>query len=261
MKEFLEKRWWQGVGGIAGIIALVLVVLQFLGIVNISWLGFSIAINIIFGMALALVVIWAIKWKHRYVDVNGRLEKIKEIMEKQPRTMKVKRVLLPDPKYIWKLNIDNALLMDMYGEAHANAITDFHDARLADLDIIVYPYAPRDRVSILFGFYSRWADRVCTYIITESIDMHQSVPSEPATDDSDRVTFSELPWIRDSDWSQFLRKSCEKVGPISPARWTLYHLSTRAWREPLWSIDFKDGVTGREFKCSWVGEGEPVIEE
>ncbi len=260
MKEFLEKRWWQGVGGIAGIIALVFVVLQFLGIVNISGLGVSIALNIMLAIALALIGIWATRWKRKYENASSRLEKSEGLLMKWMKKSERQRVLLPDKDEMWRLNIDNALLTQLYGQAHGLATTRFHDAKLCGLDIIVYPYDPLDRVSIMFSFYSRWADRKCTYILGETRDMTESQPSKPAKCEEDRVTFHELPWVKDLDWSQFIRKSCEKVGPLSPARWTGYHISTAAWLELQWSISFKGGVTGKESDFSWDGKGEPISE-
>lgn len=255
MREFLEKRWWQGVGGIAGIIALVLVMLQFLGIVNISGLAVSIALNIILAIALASIAIWATKWKHKYEDTSSRLEKITGLMKKPER----QRILLPDPNYIWKLNIDNTLLTELYGQGHGLAITKFHDAKLSGLDIIVYPYR-EDRVSIMFSFYSQWGNRECTYIISETRDIKESLPSEPA---EFKATFRELPWLQHPNWPQFLRKSCEKVGPLPQADWTIYHLSiyAQASQEALWDVSFEDGVTGKKFNFSWDGKGEPISED
>lgn len=258
MKEFLEKRWW---GGVSVIIALLLgipALIQYFGEVNISWLAVTIALNAILAIALILVAVWNARLKHKYENISGRLEEIKEFVEKQMKTMKQQRVLLSDPDYIWKLNIDNTLLTQLHGQAHGLAMIEFEDAKLSRLGIIVNPYQAHDRVSILFTFYSKWADRVCTCIVTEVRNMNKSVPSHPATDELDRVTFDEPPWLRDPNWPQFVRKACEKAGPLSRADWTGYHVSAMAWNEPPWDISIKDGATGREVDFSWDGKGDPI---
>lgn len=259
-KEFLEKRWWQGIGGIAGIAALVLAVLQLRGIVHISGLAVSIAVNIILAVVLALVAVRASRWKRKYERVSTSLEEIKGRVEEQKEVRIRKRVLLPDPDYIWRLNIDNTLLTELYGQAQGRAITKFHDAKLRDVAILVFPYEKdEDRVSVHFGFYSQWADRGCTYIVSEMRDMRESRPDK--LEKWERVTFDELPWLKDPNWPQFLKKSCEKVEPLSPADWTNYQICAMAWRKPPWSVTFEDGLTGKESNFSWDGKGEPIPEE
>ena len=259
LKEFFEKRWWTGVGAAAGIAAIVLSILQYRGI-DISLIHISIAANIVLGIALAIIARQARKWKRKYEDANSRLEKIMAMLEKRAQGSKRKGFFLPDINAIWKLNIDNALLTQLHGQALGLAVTKFQDAKLCDFDIIVNPYQ-NDRVSILFRFYCGLADRACIFIIGEQGDWHESLPSEPVIDELHRITFNELPWLSAPDWLQFLRKSCEKVGPLSPATWTQYHMATRAYMNEKWSISFKDGVTGAESNFSWDGKGEPTQEE
>jgi hypothetical protein len=258
LKEFLEKRWWQGVGGIAALIAIVIAILQWQGIVNISGLALSITLNIILAIALAVVAVLARRWKRRGEQLSSRLEEVAGVVERQKEAMKPKRVLLPDPNCIWKLNIDNVLLNELYGQAYGHAVDKYHDAKLSGLAILVHPYFEDTRVSIHFEFYSQWAQRQCTLIIHEIGDMTESVPSKP---EATAEIFEELPWIRDPNWPQFLRQSCEKVGPLSPALWTHYTLSAYAREEDRWSITFEDGVTGKEFWFYWDGKGEPMPRE
>lgn len=260
LKEFLEKRWWQGVGGIAGLVALVLVILQFLGIVHISGLAVSITVNIILAIALALVSIRAIRWKRRGEHLSSRLEEIAGLAERQKEAKKRKRVLLPDPNCIWKLNIDNVLLNESYGQAYGHAVNKYHDAKLSCLAILVHPYAD-DRVSIHFSFYSKWADRVSSFGISEVGDIHEFLPDKPAASNFERTTFDELPWNREQNWLQFLKKSCEKVGPLSPDRWTNYTLSAYPHAESPWLMHFEDGVTGKEIWLDWDGKGDPMPRE
>ena len=241
MREFLEKRWWGGVGVIIALILGLPALLQYFGKVDIPWLAITIALNIILVVTLVLVAIWITKLKK----------------QEQPR--KRQRVLLPDLNYICRLNIDNALLTELYSQAHGLATTRFHDSKLSRLSIIVHPYQ-EDRVSIMFGFYSQCGSRDCTCIVSEIRDIKESLPSKPA---EFKATFDELPWLRDPDWLEFLKKSCEKVGPLSQADWTMYHLYTHASgpKEQLWDVSFEDGVTGKEFRFSWDGKGEPIPED
>ena len=243
LKEFLEKRWWQGVGGIAGLIAIVIGILQWRGIVNISWLAVSIAVNIILAIALTVVAIRARKWKRRGEQLKKR-----------------KRDLLPDSNCIWELNIDNVLLNELYGQAYGLAVNKYHDAKLSHLAILVYPYLD-DRVSIQFSFYSKWADRVSTFVISEIGDIYELLPDKPAAAKFERTTFDELPWNREQNWMQFLKKSCEKVGPLSPDSWTHYMLLALSGAGHHWSMSFKDGVTGKESWLNWDGKGDPVPRE
>lgn len=256
-REFLERRWWQGIGGIAGIAALVLAILQLRGILHISGLAVSIAVNIILAVILALVATWAIKWKRKHEHASSRLEEIEGLTERQKEAKKRKRVLLPDPNYMWKLNIDNVLLNELYGQAYGLAVNEYHDAKLSGLGIVVHPYQ-HDRVSILLDFYSQWARRECTFFISEIRDMTESVPSKPK---AAGATFEELPWIRDPNWQQFLKKACEKARPLSPALKTEYIISADTGENPQWWILFMDGVTGKELGFDWDAKGEPMLWE
>jgi hypothetical protein len=264
-REFLEKRWWQGIGGIAGIAALVFVVLQFLGIVHISGIAVSIALNIIFATVLVVLIVWGTKWKRKYQRVSSRLEETKGLVEKQmegikgleetlKEAKKRKRVLLPDPNNISRLNVDNDLLNELYGQAYGGAVSKYHDAKLSGFAILVYPYSD-DRVSIHFEFHSQWAGRKCTFMIGEIGDMKESLPNEPVEREA---TFDELPWIQNPNWPQFLKKSCEKVGPLPSAPQTNYILSADAYRERQWRLLSKDGVTGKMSDFDWDGIGEPI---
>lgn len=254
-REFLEKRWWQGVGGIAGIAALVLVVLQLRGIVHISGLTVSIALNIMLAIALALVAVRASRWKRKYERVSSRLERLEGLAERQKEARKQKRVFLPDPSSIWKLNIDNVLLNELYGQAYSRAVSRYHDAKLSGFAILVYPYSG-DRVSIHFEFCSQWAGRQCTLMISEIGAMEESFPHGPI---ELGATFDELPWIQCPSWPEFLRLSCEKARPLPPADWSGYVLAVEG--KFRWSISFEDGVTGEESWLYWDGKGEPIPRE
>ena len=258
MKKFFEKLGWQGTGRIVGVIVLALIVWQLWDAVGISWLAVSIALNVILVIILALVALRIKSWKRKYENTRARLEMTKETLA---QNIEAQRFGPQDQNYIWKLDIDNALLTKLYGQAYSLAITEFHDVKLNGISIMVNPYQATDRTSILFRFYSRLADKERTYILCETGDMAEPPPSEPAKQEESRVTFDELPWVKYPDWSQFIRKSLEKVVPLSPTGETFYHIYTFAHLEPQWSICFKDGVTGEESIFSWDGRGDPISQE
>ena len=224
MKEFLEKRWWMGVAAIAAIIMLVFAGLQLVP-------------------------------TEKREDIVTPLPEREEAVELVPERQ---RIFLPNKNEIWRLNIDNSLLTELYGKAHGLAIAAFQDAKLARMSIVVHPHRKGHRVGIFFIFYSQWADRICTYCEFESSDMREVTPSEPARNEHDRITFDELPWLRDPEWPQFLRKASEKASPLSPVERTYYVLSASAAYHPQWSIAFYDGVSGNEFAFDWEGEGDPI---
>jgi len=272
MKEFLEKKWWAGVGVIVAITLFVLGILERRDILHISGIAVSIALNIIFVIVLVVLIVWGIKWKRKYEAATRRIEEmqgaatevmkglevLKKDIEAEKKAIERKMVLLPDETNISRLKIDNALLSELYGQACGRAVDKYHDAKLNGLSIVVHPYTPSgDKVAILFDFYSKWANRVCRFYISETEDMHELLPDHPA-EESDKATFDELPWVKAQNWAQFLKKSCEKVGPLSPNPWTNYMLSADAHRKLQWWISFEDGVTGKRSNFDWDGIGEPI---
>lgn len=236
IKEFFEKRWWLGVGALVAIALLVVAVLP---------------------------LVCAEKPEGTVTPIpEPQEESVTPAPEPQEETVELvperQRVFLPNENEIWRLNVDNSLLTELYGKAHGLAINKFQDAKLARMSIVVHPHRTGNRVGIIFTFYSQWADRRCQYRESEASDMAELKPSEPAKDDYDRSTFDELPWLRDPEWPQFLRKTSEKAGPLSPNERTYYVLSAYSAFDQQWSIWFYDGVTGNEFRFDWDGKGDPI---
>jgi len=268
MKNFLEKRWWGGVGVIVTLILGVPALIQLIGKAQVSWLAVTITLSIVLAIVIILLTIWNMKLQGKYKDVNTRVQNIRELLKQQhgheQEDKKNTMILLPDPNYIWKLNIDNTLLTQLCGQAHGLALDKFSDAKLHDMSIQVNPYNDNDRVTVYFEFYSKWADRRIAFYFNERGNMEE-LRSYPAEIEADRLVFNEMPWLRDPDWPDFLRKSCEKVDPLSHDLFTSYHLSTQVQFPPLyelpWTILFEDGVTGKTYRLEWDGKGEPITEE
>lgn len=236
IKEFLEKRWWVGVAAIVAIALLVVAVLPF---------------------------VCAEKPEGTVTPIpEPQEETVTPAPEPQEETVELvperQRVFLPNKNEIWRLNVDNSLLTELYGEAHGLAITKFQDAKLARMSIVVHPYWTGSRVGIIFTFYSQWADRICKYRESEASDMAELKPSKPAEYEYERITFDEQPWLRDPEWPQFVRKAYEKAGPLTPDEQTYYILSAFAAFDPQWSIGFYDGFTGNKFEFDWDGKGDPI---
>ncbi len=257
MRKLFEKVGLRGAGEIAGVIAIAIIIWQLWDVVAIPWLSVSIALDVIFAAMLVLAAIRIRKWKHKYKSTRTQLEMTKESMAKN---IEAQRFPLQGQNYMLNLDIDNALLTKLYEQAYSHAITESDDAKLNGISIVVNPYQGSDGVSILFRFYSRMTDKECTYILGKTGDMAEPPPGEPAKREEDRVTFDELPWVKYSGWSEFIRKSCQKV-PLSQTGDTFYHVFTFAHLEPQWSICFKDGMTGKESILSWDGKGDPIPQE
>jgi len=104
-------------------------------------------------------------------------------------------VLLPEGAQITKLRIDNDLLNQIYEQAHRQAIDRYDDARLSYFCIQVFPFREvGSKVTIYLYFYSKWADKKCTFRFSdESPQVNHAPPDRPAKD-YDRDVFTRLPW-------------------------------------------------------------------
>src|SRR4030042_2782533 len=187
MKKFMEKQWWGGIGVIVTLILGIPALIQLFGKVQVSWLAVTIALSIVLTIILTLITIWNLKLQRKFKEADRRLQKVREFLENQIKEQdqneicenkKPKIVLLTDPDYVWKLNLDNSLLTQFCGQANSLALKKFHDAKLCELLITITPYQKQDRVSLFYTFYSRWAKRKCTYVISEMSDMHE-LSNEP----------------------------------------------------------------------------------
>jgi hypothetical protein len=160
---------------------------------------------------------------------------------------------------ITNISIDNALLTSLYGQSIGLALVKYDDAKLQSFSFVYHPYPYPSNYSIFFNFYSAWADRICEYSSYNggTVQISELWPDVQANNDLERVTFEELPWLQNPDWLRFLRKSSQKVGPLSPLGTTYYVVATEAY-EKRWSVTFYDGASGNNYRFTWNGEGDPI---
>ena len=151
-------------------------------------------------------------------------------------------------------NITNDLLDRIYDSAFTKATENFSDVELARFSITVFPFKNKDKVVILFHFWSRWSKTLTKYryddiemkVIHESPDKH--IPAISAIG-----LLKDLPWRISPNWKRFIRNAYLRIGPLSPNKDSNYSLTAEYGRF-LWSLKFEDCVTGKEFKFFWTGQ-------
>jgi hypothetical protein len=166
---------------------------------------------------------------------------------------------LLDGENIGNLDIDNNLLSSLYTEALGLATASYEEAKLRQFTIHVSPYEIYFHIMISFQFYCPLADRTCIFDITDTSSKMSKMLDHPTKMDYERVTFDELPWVKNPDWLQFVKRACIMVGPLPKVERTSYYIASYANLE-YWRITFWDGVSGREYSYKWSGQGNPVEE-
>lgn len=168
-----------------------------------------------------------------------------------------KRALMLDKKEITKLDIDNDLLDQIYEQACSYALRIYYDAQLSSFVILSFPFQEVGaNVTIYFDFYSKWADKICTFRYSDAFpQVEHSMPDRPAKNDYYKKVYANLPWKESPQWIHFLKRAYVKIGPLTPALKTYYHFATYAYSSPRWSVKFTDGFSGKEYKFEWDGKG------
>jgi len=169
---------------------------------------------------------------------------------------KQKSALLLDSTNITKLNIDDSLLDSIYEQAHRKAVQIYHDAQLSQFTIQVFPFAEiGSRVNIYLDFYSKWADKRCTFRYDKVTPQVEHCPPDKSPKyDSFREVFTSLPWKESPHWRQILNRVYAKIGPFAPANMTVYYLKTWTPR-PHWHLSFTDNFSGNDYAFVWDGKG------
>jgi len=153
--------------------------------------------------------------------------------------------------------ITNEFLDKLYEYARSITVSEYDDAVLSDVNIQFIPWDSRCGASIFLKFYSKDADKKRKYIF--SLNDKQLIPYTPdefVTFDHLRKTFEVLPWKRNSNWIDFIKKYYTKVGPITPSQNSSIQLSPDHFLNKKgfeWNLSIKDGLTGRTYQCSWNG--------
>jgi hypothetical protein len=165
--------------------------------------------------------------------------------------------LLPDITKITRLNIDDRLLDQIYEEVHRRAINIYHDAQLSYFTIQVFPFQlSGTSVNIYLNFYSKWADKICKFAYHDpSGQLDHMPPDKRPTFDSFKRSFTTLPWKESPQWMEFLNRVYAKIGPLSSASGTFYHLSAEPNQKIRWTVSFEDGFSGNEYSFRWNGKG------
>jgi len=165
--------------------------------------------------------------------------------------------LLPDITKITRLNINDRLLDQIYEEAHRRAINVYHDAQLSHFTIQVLPFQlSRPSVNIYLIFYSKWAGKVCEFAYHDSSgQLDHMPPDKRPIIDSYKRSFTTLPWKESPQWMEFLNRVYAKIGPLSSASQTCYHLSAEPNQKIRWAAHFEDGFSGNEYSFRWNGKG------
>jgi len=168
-----------------------------------------------------------------------------------------KVVLLPDADKIADLSVNNDLLNQIYEQAHHDAFAIYPDAQLSDFCIQVFPFVETSsKVNIYLSFYSKWADRNCDFMFSESSPFARHSPPDKLAKSGDyRKVFPTLPWRESPNWIQFLKRVIAKIGPLSPQSMTRYHLrATPREAEWQWTLNLEDEFTGKPYSYSWNGK-------
>jgi hypothetical protein len=181
-------------------------------------------------------------------------ERIKPPTPSRARGKKQKSALLPENANITKLNIDDNLLDAIYEQAHRKAIDIYHDAQLSRFTIQVFPfYEVGTRVNIYLTFHSKWADKTCRFMYSDAFPQVKHMPPDKRPKfDSGREIFTALPWKKSPQWKQFLERVYAKIGPVTRANGTVYHLTAYP---SYWHLGFDDGFAGNEYSFKWNGRG------
>lgn len=166
------------------------------------------------------------------------------------------RVLMRDEIQITKLKVDNHFLDKIYEEARNKATEIFPDAKLSYFSIQVRPYDELFRVNIFLDFYSKWADKICSFAsYNSSPETNHLTPDKRAFFPFRKQVFINPPWKESPHWQQFVEKAYARIEPLTPAKDTIYHLSAKPHMNKSWILTFCDGFSGRENSFEWDGKG------
>jgi hypothetical protein len=207
--------------------------------------------------AIALgILYWGFRPRiNRLVKERGNPQESKAETVVVTEGEKQKSALLPDIAHIAKLSINESLLDAIYEQAQRKATSIYHDTQLSLFSIQVYPFMDKS-VNIYLYFYSKWADKTCTFRYSNRLpQVEHSPPDTRPKSDSGREVFTTLPWKESPQWAQFLERAYAKIGPFATALGTNYHLFSYPTRNTYWCLLFHDGFSGTEYDFEWNGKG------
>jgi len=216
------------------------------------WTGLAVALT---GIALGILY-WGFKPQiDRFFNEKRKIHEGKAETGLSRKDETQKSALLPDNAQITQLNIDESLLDQIYEQARHKATDIYHDAQLSRFSIQAFPFHKVGaKVTIYLNFYSKWADKICTFRYSDVFPkVEHSPPDRRPKFDSDREVFTTLPWKESPQWMQFLNRAYAKIGPLASSLGTCYHLFANP--PTHWHLDFEDGFSGNEYAFEWNGRG------
>jgi hypothetical protein len=178
-------------------------------------------------------------------------------LPKSKKTESQKTAWLPDETKIADLNITANLLSQFYNQALKLARTTFEDALPNNFCIQVFPFLKTSNVNIYLNFYSKWADRICSFSFHEILqEIQHNSPDKLAKEDEQRVVSTTLPWEYSPNWQKFLKKVIAKIGDLPKHMRTMYHLHAHAKAPDKWTWDFvlDDCFNDKTHRYEWNGK-------
>lgn len=217
------------------------------------WTGLAVALSV----SVLTILYWGFKPQiDRFFGENKNLQEGKTETVWVPKEETQESAKLPDFFQITKFRIDNSLLNELYELARREAINLYDDARLSAFTFQVFPYANQQNVNIYFKFYSKWADKLCTFISRDYVrQVEHWLPDKRPMSTQDRAVLVSLPWKESPQWIAFVEKTYAKIEPLTPSRNSSYHVIANASDEVPWFIKFEDGFNGKECAFKWDGKG------
>jgi hypothetical protein len=235
VKDFLEKKWWLGLGVIiATIAACVFGIPQFIENNKSETIRYM-----------------------TYGDQNTTNDSLpisKPISQDTVsiNTKTITSTKLVDVQHIWEIGINYSMIKNLYDQSNLLALEEYHDSKLSSFSVVVYPFRENASVCVFLYFCSAWTQRELQLL---SID-YGEVKLLQNTSLFFHEPYEQLPWDQNPDWLLFLRKACEKVDLLlSHNEDTRYQIT--AHTKNSWSISFYDIVANQEYSFSWDGQGEP----
>jgi len=254
LRAFIQRIWENVIANVVALLILAAVgwLAAFLWTRNVG-----LAISVFFNVALLGLCGWLL-WQNRKLwrqqkAAYVRAQKVGEARRPSPLA-KPEYELLPDPKNMTRLNIDNSLLTKLYAEVKTLATKWSDDAKFCHFYIGVHPfmYPGYYKVGIFFEFFSTWARQSRAWHFDEYGSISEVPPPNPYKGEGATV-FSVLPWEEYPDWLETLHKAYTQIGPLPEVPYTEYALHVFSYpASPCrWMAVFIDGVSGREYIYEW----------
>jgi hypothetical protein len=155
---------------------------------------------------------------------------------------------------VTRLGLNNEVLSKYYEEGSKQAKLQFSDASLAQMNIYTYPLTsclPKYRIHMYF--YSKNADKRSMFTVDEENKkvMHYP-PIKRVSMDSERMTFSNIPWKNSPHWIEFVKNAFEQVRPLYVFNFVGYEVDMKP---DSWVVYFDNSVDGGKTTFQWNGKG------